>query len=234
MADKTKANEIQEEPKKAAQQEEPTARVSVEQFVQKYRQPLLIGGGVLAALVLGLIGYRLWKGSQNTQAQAEMYQAVYYFEADSMQKALDGDGQYPGFLEVSESYGGTDAANLANYYIGVIYLKQEKYQEAAEYLEKFSHGDHLLSMAAHRALGAAYEGQGELEKAASLYERAARTPAETEALTPYLLMQAANAYEAAGNTSRALSLYREIRKSFPLSDEANEVEKYIGRLSDEP
>jgi hypothetical protein len=43
-----------------------------------------------------------------------MFQAVYYFEADSLDKALNGDGNNLGFLEIIDEYSVTDAANLAN------------------------------------------------------------------------------------------------------------------------
>ncbi len=35
-------------------------------------------------------------------------------------KHLQGDGNYPGFLEIIDDYGMTDAANLAHYYAGVL------------------------------------------------------------------------------------------------------------------
>ena len=58
--------------------------------------------GVAAAILLivgGYFGFNYYKDSQNVLAQKEMFQAVYYFEADSLDKALNGDGNNLGFLE---------------------------------------------------------------------------------------------------------------------------------------
>ena len=42
-----------------------------------------------------------------------MFQAVYYFEADSLDRGLNGDGNNLGFLDIIDEYGITDAANLS-------------------------------------------------------------------------------------------------------------------------
>jgi hypothetical protein len=57
-----------------------------------------------------------------------MFQAVRYFESDSLNLALNGDGNNLGFLQIVEDYSGTKAGNLANYYAGVIYLKQGNFR----------------------------------------------------------------------------------------------------------
>ncbi|HET9486191.1 MAG TPA: cytochrome C biosynthesis protein, partial [Chryseosolibacter sp.] len=81
--------------------------------------------GILAAIVLlvgGFFGYRYYKDSQEAEAQREMFQAIYYFEADSLDLALDGDGNNLGFISIIDDYGITDAAKLANYYAGAAFL----------------------------------------------------------------------------------------------------------------
>ena len=58
-----------------------------------------------------------------------MFYAEKYFELDSLKQALNGDGEHIGFLDVIDNYGMTDAANLAKYYTGIIYLKQHKFDD---------------------------------------------------------------------------------------------------------
>ena len=85
--------------------------------------------GVLVAVLLivgGYFGYQYYKENQEAEAQREMFQAVYYFEADSLELAVNGDGNNLGFLAIIEDYSITDAANLANYYAGAAFLKQGK------------------------------------------------------------------------------------------------------------
>ena len=72
-----------------------------------------------------------------------MFQAVYYFEQDSLVKALNGDGNNYGFLEIIDEYGFSEAANLSHYYAGVSYLKLGNYNNAISYLNSFSSSDLL-------------------------------------------------------------------------------------------
>ena len=58
--------------------------------------------GVALAILLSSVDisvFNYYKDSQNELAQNEMFQAVFYFEADSLDKALNGDGNNLGFLE---------------------------------------------------------------------------------------------------------------------------------------
>src|SRR6187431_27375 len=61
--------------------------------------------GVAAVILIGVAGYfafNYYKNNQNAEAQKEMFQAVYYFEADSLDKALNGDGNNLGFLDIAD------------------------------------------------------------------------------------------------------------------------------------
>ena len=49
-----------------------------------------------------------------------MFQAVYYFEKDSLVQALNGDGNNYGFLEIIDEYSLSDAANLSKFYAGAV------------------------------------------------------------------------------------------------------------------
>src|SRR6266581_3318817 len=86
--------------------------------------------GVVAALVLTVGGYFGWKyyiDNQEAQAQKEMFQAVHYFETDSLNLAFNGDGNNLGFLQIIDEYGMTPAGNLATFYACVISFKQGKF-----------------------------------------------------------------------------------------------------------
>ena len=104
---------------------------------------------VILIVVGGYFAFNYYKDNQDALAQSEMFQAVYYFEADSLEKALNGDGNNLGFLQIIDEFGITDAANLANYYAGVSYLKQGKFELARLYLEDFSANDLLIQARAY-------------------------------------------------------------------------------------
>src|SRR6188768_1755657 len=78
--------------------------------------------GIVVLLLLavgGYFGFNYYKNAQDTEAQKDMFQAVYYFEADSLKLALNGDGNNLGFIDIIDEYRFSDAANLAHFYAGV-------------------------------------------------------------------------------------------------------------------
>ena len=92
----------------------------------------ILAGVLAVAIVLigGILFFQYNTQQQNEKAQAEMFQAVYFFEQDSVDFALNGDGINKGFLNIIESYPRTDAANLSHFYTGSIYLSQKKFEDA--------------------------------------------------------------------------------------------------------
>ena len=203
---------------------------SIESFIAKNQNLLLLALGVLILLGGGYAFYKYNQTQQNVEANAEMFQAVKEFERDSLDKALNG-GQFMGFEEIADVFSGTKVANMATYYSGIIYIRKGDYQTGLDYLEKFDKGDDMVSMAAYMAMGFAYEELGNPAKAASSFEKAAEVPDENESSTPTMLLNAGRNYEAAGNLAKAKRVYEEIKESYPNSSEALNIDKYIGRVS---
>lgn len=160
-------------------------------------------------------------------ASAEMFQAEQYFSTDSFNLALNGDGNALGMLDIIDDYGSTDAGNLANYYAGVAYLKMGQYEDAIEYLNDFSPSG-LLGPAAKGALGDAYAGSGDMDKALSNYESAADMD-DNDFTTPIFLFKAGLAAEEVGDYDRAVRLYGKLKKDYADSQEGRDAEKYLAR-----
>ena len=115
-----------------------------EEFVEKHQTLMLSVLGVVALIVAGGFLYKYYIGNQNELAQDEMFQAVYYFEQDSLDLALRGDGNRFGFLDIIDEYGATKAGNLSNYYAGAVYMLKGNYSSAIPFLKDFSSDDILL------------------------------------------------------------------------------------------
>ena len=96
-----------------------------EQFLEKNRKYVFIFGGAIALVIIGIFLFNYYKSTQGEKAQVDMFQAQYYFEADSLDKALLGDGNNLGFLDIIDEYPMTKAANLANFYAGTIYYSYQ-------------------------------------------------------------------------------------------------------------
>jgi tetratricopeptide (TPR) repeat protein len=157
-----------------------------------------------------------------------MFMAERYFEIDSLNLALNGDGMYPGFLEIIDDYGMTKGANLSKYYAGVSYLKLGKFEEAIDHLKSFKGKDQVLGPMAKGALGDAYLELDQPAKAAGAYLEAAELE-ENEFTSPLFLMKAGWTYEILKDYKKALEIYEQIKFKFPTSNEAREIDKYIAR-----
>ena len=157
-----------------------------------------------------------------------MFQAERYLEMDSLKLALNGDGNYLGFLDIASDYKFTSTGNLAKYSAGICYLHLGNYNEAIEFLNSYSKKDKVLGSLAIGATGDAYVELGNIEKGISNYLEAAEY-AENSFNTPLFLMKAAELYELTGKFSEALKLYERIENQYPESTEGSTIEKYIAR-----
>ncbi|HEX8330400.1 MAG TPA: tetratricopeptide repeat protein [Hymenobacter sp.] len=200
-----------------------------EDFVRNNRNLLL---GILAVVVLavvGAFGFYYWRNTQDAKAQASMFRAVNHWEADSLNKAIKGDGKAPGLTTVANEYGNTKAGNLANFYAGVASLKQGKFKEALDYLEDFSSDDYLVQSRAYALMGDAQLELNKPKEAADLYAKAADHNAN-EYFSPGYLLKEATARELAKDNEGAVKAYDRIINEFPSAQEVAEARQYKAKL----
>jgi len=200
-----------------------------EGFLKNNQKLLTIIGGGILAVVLGVVGYNYYTNSQDEEAQAAMFNAVYAFEADSLKQALNGTGGNEGLLAIADNYGASKSGNLAKFYSGVAFVKQGKYDEGIEQLKSFSSNDLLVQARAYVLIGDAYMEKKSVEDAISYYRKAADyQPNKT--FTPMYLMKLATAYEVAKNNKEAIAAYSEIIEKYPESTEIGNAKKYKSKL----
>jgi len=200
-----------------------------EQFLEQNYRVLLTGLGIIVALVGIFWLGRMYINRRNTEAQSQIYQAERYLEMDSINLALNGDGNYLGFLDIANDYKLTYTGNLARYSAGICYLHLGRYQEAIDILDKYSKKDRIIGSLAIGAAGDAYVELGDLEKGVSKYIEAADY-ANNSFNTPIFLMKAGEIHELNGNYQEALKIYERILNEFPESTEGSSIEKYIARV----
>ncbi len=200
-----------------------------EQFLERNRKIVIAVIGGLAVIVSAVFLFRYYISNQNTQAQTDIFQAVYYFESDSIQKALQGDGNNYGFLDIIENYGMTKTANLAHFYAGACYLKLGEYENALEYLSEFSADDIAVQGRAFALIGDVHMELGEYSKAADFYDKAASFK-PNQYISPLYLTKAAIAYEKLMDFESASKCYETIVTKYPESNEYNDARKHKARL----
>jgi len=223
MAKKTK----EENPQGIKNVEETLSRT--EQYLEENYKPILISLVVIVAIV-GLVWLgKLYLNKRNDEAQSQVYQAERYLEMDSLKLALNGDGNYLGFLDIASDYKFTQSGNLARYSAGICYLHLGDYDKAIEFLSKYSKKDKVLGSLALGATGDAYVESGNTDKGLSLYLEAADFGSNSFN-TPIFLMKAAEIYELNGKFPEALKLYERIQKEYPESTEGTSIDKYIARV----
>src|SRR5690554_2496788 len=120
-----------------------------EKYVDENRNTLLIIAGILVVLFVGYFAFtRLHLHPKNEEGMELLWKAEYWFEIDSLDKALIGNESYYGFEYIADSYSSTKAGALAAYYAGVIHLKQGDYPRAIAYLKNADLDDKLAGAVA--------------------------------------------------------------------------------------
>lgn len=201
-----------------------------EEYLEKNKKLIAVVGIGILVFVGGFFGYRWYMDTQNQEAEEAMFQAVYYFEADSLDKALnDGKGGKMGMLSIAENYGGTRAGKLAHFYAGTIYLKKGKYQEAIDHLKQYDGGDLLITPRANCLLGDAYLELDDKEQALEYYKKAA-LHAPNKFFSPKYLMKAALVQELMNRYDDAINTYTQVVEKYNDTQESSEANKLRARL----
>lgn len=196
---------------------------------------LILGVGTgLLVIVAGFWGYKHFvAGPKEEKAADAMFKAEDYYRMDSTQKALNGDGQYPGFLKIMSQYSGTDAANLAHFYAGSCYLKLNDNQNAVKYLKDFSTDAKQIQQRAYKLLGDAYADLGNNKEALDYYKKAGRYFEKDQAASAEALFMAAYfASSVVKDSKEAITLFKELKQKYPLTQEGFEADKYLAMLGE--
>lgn len=219
--------------KKAPQQFENIEETltKAEEFIVNNQKVLSTIVLILVVLILGFFAAnRYYLAPKNREAQQQIYPAQHYFQVDSLNKALYGDGNSLGFIDIAKTYSITKAGHLANYYAGICFLKKGDFKSAIEYLSKFKSDDEMVGPMAKGALGDAYLSLGNKDKAVSSYMEAANLK-NNDFTSPMFLLKAGEVYEDMGNYDAAISAFNTIKTNYFKSLEAKDIDKYIARAT---
>jgi len=206
-----------------------SALTRTEQFLESNQKMISIVIGAIIVVAAGYLGLnKFYLEPHQKEAQDQMFRAQNYFEKDSFNLALNGDGSNPGFLDIISDFGSTKAGKLANYYAGISYLHMGQFDKAIDHLKKFSTNDVLLGPISIGAQGDAQLELGKTELALELYTKAYKMNDNT-LTTPIYLLKAGELLESSSKSDEALKLYEMIKEKFPESNEGRSIDKYIAR-----
>lgn len=184
---------------------------------------------VILIAIVGYFGYlKLYKAPREEKAATAVAFAQRYFQADSVNSALNGDGQHAGFLSIMKKFSGTNTANLCHYYAGVCYLQMGDFKNAIKYLKDFDGKGTMLEYQAYGDLGDAYMETGDTKQGIEYYGKA--TGYKDDLLTPIYLYRQGLAYEKNNQPEEAKKDYLRIRDEYPRSMQARDMDKYLAHL----
>lgn len=185
---------------------------------------------VIIVAVVGFFAYlKLYKDPQENKALNALSFPQSYLMQDSLNSALNGDGQHVGFLKITKKYSGTKAANLSNYYAGICYLRMNDAKNAIKYLKEFDGKGTDVEYMAYGALGDAYMNDGNVKEGINYYSKATEDK-NNLVVTPMYLYRVGMAYEMNNQLDKAKESFKSIRDNYPTSIQARDIDKSLARL----
>ncbi len=211
--------------------EQPDTVATSGKFLQENAKSLAIIGGAILALIVLYFGYqKFYLAPRAEKAANEMFRAEQYAASDSLtDKAIKGDGSYPGFEKIADEYSNTKSANIANAYLGGLYLKKGEFKKAADALGEYSStGSPVIDPLVLGMLGDAYSELKDYKQAITYYKKAA-DKSKNSFTSPLFLKKLGLVYEEQKEFKSAQTAYEKIKADYPESAEASVIDAYIAR-----
>ena len=206
-----------------------------QQWVERNQNKILSLVAIISIIVIGVFAYsKLIKEPKESSAFNKMYFAQKKFDEavlinnDSMYNiALNGDDLNMGMLQIIDEFGGTNAANLAHYYSGIMYLKMNDYPNSIKYLSEFSSDDILLSSLATGSIGDAFAELNQFDDAFDYYVKASKS--NNNYSSPMYLFKAGLVAMRLNKFNRAEEYFSIIKQDYPNSTEAKNIDAFISK-----
>ena len=212
-------------------------------FWANYNKPVTYVGAAIIILVGGWLVYKyMFQLPKEEKANDAVFVVQKYFrdfssapdssKAVLANKVLNGDGGNNGALKFITKYDGTAAANLCHYYAGASYLHLKQFDKAIKQLKDFSTDAAQIQSWAYGMIGDAYAELKKNNDALDYYKKAADLNEKDEFTASEFLFKAGLFAETIGKKQDAIDLYKKIKKDYPLTDKAANIDRYLARLGE--
>lgn len=189
-----------------------------EQFIENNSRNLIIAIGAVAVVIVAVVGYgKFVSEPAETAANEDAWRAEQYFMMDSVDLALNGDGLYPGLLDIIDEHGGSKAAARAGYELGILRRAEGDYNGAIEAFTSAGLEDDILATLAKINIGDCEVELGNLSAAASAFSKAISMAGGSigeDYLAPIALYKAALVDLELGDDGAAKSKLNRIAKDY--------------------
>ncbi|MDE5975293.1 MAG: tetratricopeptide repeat protein [Muribaculaceae bacterium] len=135
------------------------------------------------------------------------------------------------YKAVADKYKGNDAGKLAALSAGETLYNLGKYQEAADYLKRFSSSDDVLEANALALTGDCYVNLKKYDEALSYFDKSIKKADKNPQIVPRVLLKEANVYDEQKKYDKALDCYTQIKNDYPEFMPGNglDIDAYIAR-----
>ncbi|MFT5725376.1 MAG: putative negative regulator of RcsB-dependent stress response [Bacteroidia bacterium] len=201
---------------------------SVIQYIEDNSKNLMYAGIALVVVAAGFWYYTsILTPKKNGTANDELYQAEAFFESDSLDLALNGNGDnILGLRDVADEYGSTPAGERAKFLSARALMEKGSFDEALEYLESVSFDDEMVAPLARCLEGDCQVQLENFDAGLSMYLKAAKMRDNTFT-TPYCYMKAARLQMKIEDWAGALKSLQVVEKEYKSSQYAINVDKEI-------
>ncbi len=181
-----------------------------------------------AALAVALVLF-VWTLSSTRRSEAiagrQLQGARYALESKNLPLAASE------LARIVENYAGTNAASEGRLVLAQVRLLQGQPQQAIDVLRDFApRAGAAYQAQAYGLLGAAYENLGRTRDAGEAYQTGAEH-ARMDFLKAQMLSDAGRAWTAAGDTAKAVAVYRRIVEQLPKTGPVMEAKVRLGELT---
>lgn len=198
---------------------------NIGQQVQKNSSAIMWACIILAAVVVAVLVY------------------IYAIRQPGIQKANDAIGQadltavmgndslaLQQYQAVADDFG-YEAGNRAALNAAIILYQQGKYQEALQYVSRYSSRESVIGAAALSLEGDCYVNLEEYQKALDCFKKAVAKSDNNPYYTPTFLMKQANVYRELKDYNSEAACYQEIVDKYPAygGQMRLDIEKYLKR-----
>lgn len=212
-------------------------------FWAKNSKPIIYISTAIILIAGGWLVYKyMFKLPKEEKANEAVFVVQKYFSdfsnaPDSLKvtmanRVLNGDGANSGALKFISKYDGTTASNLCHYYAGASYLHLKQFDKAIKQLKEFDTDASQIKSSAYGMIGDAYAELKKNDDALEYYKKASNVNEKDEFTASEFLFRAGLFAEAIGKKQDAIDLYKKIKKEYPLTDKAANIDRYLARLGE--
>lgn len=201
-------------------------------FYDQYKTAVIGGLIALVVLIAGSVGYYYYSVSQEDKAQQLMANATQAYLNQNYETALTGsEANFTvGFEQIINNYSMTEAANLARYYASVCEFHLGNPQEALSYINQYEIPEGIMGVGPLSFKGVILTELGNHKQAADVYVKAAEWD-KNDSTTPYNYLEAARAFQDAGNKKQAKTYAQKIVDAYSQSTQVSSAQKLLGTLA---